>query len=53
MITRASRDLARYSSSKVFWRNDRVAIVQIDSWKLAIKEKKAESNNKFTESPRK
>ena len=37
MITRISRNPARNNSSEVFWRNDKVAIAQINSWKHATK----------------
>ena len=37
MITRISRNLARNNSSDIFWRNDKMAIAQIDSWKHATK----------------
>ena len=37
MITRISRNPARNNSSKVFWRNDKMAIAQINSWKHATK----------------
>ena len=37
MVKRASRNQARNNSSERFWRNDRMAIAQIDSWKHATK----------------
>ena len=37
MITRASRNPARYNSSEICWCNDTMAIAQIDSWKHATK----------------
>ena len=37
MITRASHNPARNNSKEVFWRDDRVAIAQIDPWRHATK----------------
>ena len=37
MITRTSRNPARNNSSEVFWRDDKIAIAQINSWKHATK----------------
>ena len=37
MITRISRNPARHNSSGIFWRNDKMAIAQIDPWKHAQK----------------
>ena len=37
MITRISRNPARNNSSEIFWRNDKMAIAQIDFWKHATR----------------
>ena len=53
MITRISRYPARNASSGIFWRNDKMTIAQIDSWKQTKNSKKAESNTKIAQSPQK
>ena len=54
MITRISRNLARNNSSDIFWRSDKMAIAQIDSWKLVAYKNsmKAASKNRIAQSPR-
>ena len=37
MITRILRNPARNNSSEIFWRNDKMAIAHINSWKHATK----------------
>ena len=47
MIALISRNPARNNSAMIFWRNDKMAIVQIDFWKHAIRTELQRATTKF------